>query len=421
MRRPLPTRRRSTCLPSPRPRESELTATHRTQSLARSHHTITTIGDKAYIFGGEGPDGNLCSSDVHIIHLPSQAPTSTTKPKHAVQEPFPLEDARTGELLLPEPRTQHAACARGKHIIIHGGLDASGNPIEEDNCLWLYDTWTLQWSKLPSVTQLGKAMPSRYGHSLFYDAAQDFLVLHGGHTTRYIKEHPPSFSILSDPHLPTETETWMYDFPSHSWTALPRAPSAPLSATYVDTTLITIAAGDKLSGTIHHLRLLPNATEREKPGALKWRTVTYPTNPLTPGPRPRSDAVLVPLATGHGRYYLVYMLGRDDAGAYCSDMWTLQLPSHGLTAASAKDKIRDAVMSHGSGAWSWAGVELVPTEQMVPGGKVHPGPRARVAADGCLGGKGVVLWGGENAKGEREGDGWVVGLAYGYADRDRWE
>ena len=57
-------------------------------------------------------------------------------------------------------------------------------------------------------------------------------------------------------------------------------------------------------------------------------------------------------------------------------------------------------------------------------GKAHPGPRAWMAADtldgtaswggvgkgevGLEQGRGVVVWGGRNARGEVEGDGWVV-------------
>lgn len=111
---------------------------------------------------------------------------------------------------------------------------------------------------------------------------------------------------------------------------------------------------------------------------------------------------------------------------YYADIWSLQLPSQGFTAAAAKDVIRDKLMPKGveSGKFSWAEAELVPTEknmEVESEGKVHPGPRGLLAASRCLDGKGVVLWGGVNAKGEKEADGWVLGMAFGYADNDRFE
>jgi hypothetical protein len=273
-------------------------------------------------------------------------------------------------------------------------------------------------------------MAPRYGHSIFVDPSQDFLILHGGHTIRSLKQsHEGEAAPLTDPISPTETETWLYDFHSRSWTSLPDSPFPAAAAAYVDTTLYTIStspSSPSLSGTINYLRLLNSTTEREKPGALQWKTITFPANPLTPGPHPREGAALIPLSTGHGRYYLVYMFGCADsqnlsADTFYSDIWTLQLPSHGFTAAAAKDIIRDKVLHHSSGTFSWSEAELVPTEQTQPDGKVHPGPRALLGADSCFDGQGVVFWGGVNAKGEREADGWVLGLAYGYADRDRFE
>lgn len=152
-----------------------------------------------------------------------------------------------------------------------------------------------------------------------------------------------------------------------------------------------------------------------------WQTIEFPINPLAaPGPKARLGAALVPLSTGYGRHYLVYMLGRvavREAVAsaakdhpLCSDVWALQVPSRGFNAAAVKDVIRDKVLpaSVESGAYSWAEVEIVPTEQVAREGKVHPGPRAFVGASECLGGKGVIFWGGEMAGGECESDGWLL-------------
>ena len=281
-------------------------------------------------------------------------------------------------------------------------------------------------------------MAPRYGHHIFVDPLQDFLILHSGHTRPELQKpsDPGSVAVsLSTPDQTTTTETWLYDFSSQSWTSLPHSPATPVAAAYSDTTLYTIsrsADSSALSGAVHYLRMLPSATERQKPGALAWQTVDYPANPLTPGPRPREGGALIPLHTGHGRSYLIYMFGcadskqqqRQDDGSdvpFYSDIWSLQLPSYGFTAAAAKDKILGKLPGLDSGEFSWPEAEIGPTEQMQSDGKVHPGPRALFGADVCLDGKGVIMWGGVNAKGEKEADGWFVGLAYGYADNDRYE
>ncbi len=415
-----------------------LTKVEYRQPLARSNHTLTTVGDKAYLFFGELPNGELCSPKVHVIALPSPDTKSSSTTKHLSYEPFPLRDSETGEAYLPTSRAEHAACARGKYVIIHGGRDAHGNPIEEDNCLWLWDTVSLSWAKLQGEVQIGKTMAPRYGHSIFVDPTQDFLVLHGGHTQKMLQKPDKRIpSTLSNANSDTATETWLYDFKSRSWTALPSSPASPVATAYTDTALYTISRAtdaQSLSGVVNYLKMQPSPTEREKPGALAWKTVTFPTNPLTPGPKPREGGALIPLSTGHGRNYLVYMFGCDDSHnlkhkddsqsletPFYADIWSLQIPSYGYSAAAAKDKIRDKLRGMDSGQFTWAAAELVPTEQMQSDGKVHPGPRASFGADSCFDGKGAVLWGGVNAKGETEGDGWVLGLAYGYADHDRWE
>ncbi|KAJ4403222.1 hypothetical protein N0V82_010682 [Gnomoniopsis sp. IMI 355080] len=416
-------------------------------ALARSHHTVTTINDKAYIFGGLHKPGTLCTTDIHAISLPN--PKANAKATDADQQQqsyacypaFPLKDTTTNTLLVPAPRHSHAAAARPSpgqdnnttaHLVIHGGLDADNNPITQDNgCLWLFDTDTLRWSKLAPADPTAP-YPSQNAaaadHLIVFPDAKDpnTLLLHGGGGDG--------------------GETWVFDLDALRWTQLPSAPSAGPSssssstAAFVDGALYTINnSSSGLSGAIHVLRYpgspnnnksVPPATEQQQQQEqhdYKWETIDFPTNPLAaPGPKAREgpSASLVAVSTGYGRHYLVYMFGRvpNSANAnettqqqqqqhpFCSDVWALQVPSHGFNPAAVKDVIRDKVLpsSVESGAYSWAEVDILPTEQVATEGKVHPGPRAFVGASSCLDGKGVVFWGGENAGGQRESDGWLL-------------
>lgn len=86
-----------------------------------------------------------------------------------------------------------------------------------------------------------------------------------------------------------------------------------------------------------------------------WKTVTFPTNPLTPGPRPRDHAGLLHTTTGYGRNHLLYFLGDlqnpenaaevasgKEAGkpTQWSDMRILQSPFSDIKPAKVKDWIR---------------------------------------------------------------------------------
>ncbi|KAK4143421.1 uncharacterized protein C8A04DRAFT_37432 [Dichotomopilus funicola] len=447
----LPLKISLTHLPNPAPEGSPHPA------LARSHHTLTVLNNKAYIFGGQDPSGALCPPGIHTLTLPPSKTTidpttasegttnirdsntlnntantaSTYTTTYTCYPPYSLQDASTGETLVPLPRADHAACARGRrYLLIHGGRtttsDGYNKPVDEGNDIWQWDSQELTWSRLRGDSQLGKTMRPRWRHWMVGDGEQGFLVVVGGKGGGGGGEGEG-----------LEREVWMYDFESMVWTDLPAVPGRPLAVAYADGRVYAIASGEKgvgkggrteLGGVVYYLDMKESATEREKPGSLLWETVTYPANPLAPGPQPRAGGALVPLSTGHGREYLVYLFGRSEGspavGAgekYYSDIWTLQLPAHRRSAAAVKDTIREKLPRVESNEFRWAEAEIVPTEQLAEGGKVHPGPIAVFAVDSCLDGRGVVLWGGTNAKGEKQADGWVLRLAHGYADRDRYE
>ncbi|KAK4664205.1 uncharacterized protein QC763_503550 [Podospora pseudopauciseta] len=380
-------------------------------NIARSNHSLTVIDDKAYLFGGIDASGHLCSPTVHAISLPqekSQADPLTSKSTSLADYPaFPTKDISTGELNVPSARKNHAACARGnRYVLIHGGEDASGNPIDEGNVIWEWDSETLAWTKLRGATQLYKNMAPRSGHSLFIDDKQGFLISVGGSNDE------------------TKREVWFYDLNQAVWTTLPDLPSSVQlldARAYAGNTLYVLAKSPSDPNTVEllSLYLYNNATDREKP--LPWETHSF-TAP-SPRPQPRVGGALVPITTGYGREYLVYMFGLpvDESLAFQGDIWTLQLPSRGVTGAKVKDYVREKLPKMSSGELTWAEVDLVAMEQMESQGKVHPGPRGRFGFGACSGGRGVVIWGGENAKGEREEDGWILRGAGGYEDYDRRE
>jgi hypothetical protein len=84
-----------------------------------------------------------------------------------------------------------------------------------------------------------------------------------------------------------------------------------------------------------------------------------------------------------------------------------------LRPAALKDSIRSAFKADpGTNAWAEVDVQPPALEKLGDGesGKVHPGPRAYFGCDVLKDRSTVMIWGGVNAKGEREGDGWLVSL-----------
>lgn len=364
-------------------------------SLSRYNHTVTVIEGKAHMFGGQKQDSQLCSVDIHAIAIPTTGAAAASE--YACYPALAMKDIDTGEMLVPARRTEHAACARGQYLVIHGGRDATGAVIDED-CIWLWDSRALSWSRIQAPSQIGKRLSPRYGHDIFLAGKEDVLVLHGGRT---------------GPESPADVETWVFTFDTRAWTKLPSAPAAPMAAAFVDHVLYTVSRGVNTPGAINFLDIRGSAADRERADALEWQTVDYAVSPLAPAPEPREGGALVPITTGVGRNYLIYMFGHSDGALagerdFYSDIWSLQVPSRGLSAAILKDAIREKLPRAESGEFSWAEVEIVPEEKHSGGGKAHPGPRALFGA-AAAGDANLVFWGGINGSGSgSEEDTWLL-------------
>ncbi|KAF1847533.1 galactose oxidase [Cucurbitaria berberidis CBS 394.84] len=378
------------------------------RSLARSNHTVTVIGNKAYIFGGNTATNILASNDVHAITLEHSGEPEMDYSMIPALSTF--EGERT-----PAGRANHAACAFHGSIAVYGGCSEKGDLIDENSSIWLFNPERKAWDLL-APSDAGAAPGARQNAQLF--AQEGYIVLFGG--------IDGSSSHASD--------LWQFDVASRSWTQLPTAPVGTSNAALSDGQLWLISGSDPMSSQLHHLSI--SASDDKDP----WESFTFPTNPLAPGPRARHHGALLPISTGWGRNYLIYLLGaRDDQSSATSptspddlkhskeatqwsDTWVLQIPSSDLEAkasltlknaikpAKIKDAIRSAIGAD-TGHLSWAeAVVQVPDKVTLEeeDGSLHPGPRAFFGADVMQSGSSVVFWGGVNAKGERVGDGWVV-------------
>ncbi|QRD04028.1 hypothetical protein JI435_138850 [Parastagonospora nodorum SN15] len=378
------------------------------RSLARSHHTLTIVNNKAYVFGGTTAENLLASNDMHAVTV-----EHTGKPDMDYGLIPALPTTEGGEV--PVSRTNHTACAFHGNVAIYGGSNDKNDLIDEASSLWLFNPERKAWDLLSSTKTDSAPGPRRNAKLFDHDGS---IVLYGG------------VDATGD----AASDLWTFDVASKAWTQLPTAPVATTNAALANGQLYLISAKDSVSGQLHHLGVSSPIKE------MTWDSFTFPANPLAPGPRARHDGAFLPLTTGWGRNYMVYLLGARDESlsrteslmmdeakdkenlTQFSDTWALQIPSSDVDAkpawslknaikpAKIKDAIRHAIGAEtGHLAWAEAVVQL-PSEKQLgeEDGKLHPGPRAFFGADVMENGHSVVFWGGVNAKGQRIGDGWIV-------------
>ncbi|KAI9726520.1 MAG: hypothetical protein M1828_001342 [Chrysothrix sp. TS-e1954] len=371
-------------------------------SIARSSHTVNLLDGDVYIFGGLVAQDLLAGNEVHVVKMSNLGRSQVeyrTLPSLAQNDGEPGPCARAG----------HTTVAAKGRLVMYGGYSdmATKAPLDEEGRVSVFDPTTSRWTLLAAAS---KDYPICHSHASTISG--DKLYIHGG--------------ITSASSTKASSDTWSFDLNTCVWTKLPDLPAGSTAITpttfpnmtVVHNNLYVIAASSDLSSLIFALPLTTNATSNEQ--WPQWSHIEIPTNPLTPGPSPRHAAGLHPITTGVGRTYLLLMFGNHNRTSsqgtgqdpdFCSDLWTLQLPSTAISPAHAKDAAREKLGASSHKA-EWADVKIVAKEEkgQVTEGSAHPGPRAWFASAVADDWKSVVLWGGLNAKGEREGDGWLVEL-----------
>ncbi|KXJ97077.1 hypothetical protein Micbo1qcDRAFT_211346 [Microdochium bolleyi] len=374
-------------------------------SLARAHHTLTVVDNKAYIFGGQIASGDLASNEIHALTF---AGPEEGKPEYQMLPAITSDAAAPG----PAARTKHAACAVGKHVVVYGGCGQLGELVDDRSTLWQFDTQRLMWQVLQPETHPERVpAPRSEGILLSHD---NNLILFGG--------RDGTGAILQD--------VWHFNTFTKTWNALPSAPIATDSAAIAANTLYLISSHDSLSSDVHSL-----AIELYAPQPPTWQTTTYPTNPLTPGPGTRTNAGFLPVSTGYGRNFLLYLFGdkkpyRNGVTSMASnaieaprwdDLWTFQVSSsepemqtttdfaNAIKPARIKDQIREK-LGVDTGNMTWCKVEPHSTDETASEKGSHPGPRSCFACGAAADARTVILWGGISDSGEVLGDGWILRL-----------
>ena len=113
---------------------------------ARSGHTLTVIGDKAFVFGGVYRDPKP-NNDVHMLRIPKKMPGVQQQPC----EWSIVKISGDG----PDPRYHHSATVAedGVTIAIFGG---SRTDTERFNDTWLLDTAKKTWTNVSKTNDDGE-------------------------------------------------------------------------------------------------------------------------------------------------------------------------------------------------------------------------------------------------------------------------
>lgn len=352
---------------------------------------------KAYIFGGITQDSSLAGNEFHQLTLPLK-----NKSEGIDYKCIPALSAADGSPV-PPPRAGHSASAFGKNIIIYGGRDDSGHSVEDGSKLWSFSTETLKWSLI--ATQGPKDCQFYHGAAI----SGSSLLLYGGFSRPAGTDDLRTLPSLSS--VDVITGVWQ----AHEDQNLSDV-GIPAGIALARDRVFAVGINTEFQAPVHFYNL------QDATGGAHWDTIPVPSNPLIPGPdTSRDGASVLPISTGQGRNYLLYLFGQkkrtDETSAelppqskeFFSDAWTFQLPSSATSLAGVKDAAREKLgMDSGEGSWAEAEVKLH-SEEFSHEGKVHPGPRSFFASSN-IDDTTLVLWGGLNPKQDVEGDGWVIKL-----------
>lgn len=404
----------------------------RTVPLPRSHHSLSIVKGRAYIFGGEVESGKLADNTMHVVILPSSG---------VLEADYTMFTARAenGFDNVPSPRRGHTAVVIGDSIYIFGG-EGEGLA-DEKGRIWAYSTVSNKWSYLDSVP--GASVPGqRTGH------ASTSSNLPGPKTTTFREKAPQApvdpAKFVPEPAKPdswgtvfvsggrdTSTgqllnDAFAFDVRTRTWTTIP-SPAGPAeegaSLSLVGECLYRFGGkGGGNSATVSTQYLEASHVWQHAEGGTTplatgwaWRYVKHIDGAeasVVVAPPARSGAGLVGVSTGQGRHYLLALGGETEDGSFLGDIWALQLAPERSTAAAIKDGIRASIKqdTHES---QWAevlcqhvdakGEEEKETSSRSFGARGHFATAKGTEVDGAT----CVVWGGVHA-GNVLGDGWMI-------------
>ncbi|KAF2429167.1 galactose oxidase [Tothia fuscella] len=203
--------------------------------LRRAHHTISVIGGRAYIFGGESSIGILADNTMHVVILPSSNVQEADFKSIAAR---PL--VKDGPV--PDPRKGHTAVVIENEIYIFGG-ELSGKAKEEAARVWLFDTISNKWSFHDPKAD-APYPPPRFDHAAVasdqpgpLNSVENTvdLVKQEQDASKTVPEPPENDSwgtmfiyggiAIKEEGVEVLNDAWAFDVATRSWLVLPPPPT----------------------------------------------------------------------------------------------------------------------------------------------------------------------------------------------------
>ncbi|KAI5197379.1 galactose oxidase [Aureobasidium subglaciale] len=376
-------------------------------NLPRVYHSVSEVKGRAYVFGGKTEGDQLVDNAMHMIILPSSGIDSTDYQR--------LEPTSSS----PPIRYGHSSAVIDDQIYIFGGSDANG-PLEEKGRVWVFDTDRNSWSSLDAA--VGDVPKPRTWAAA--TASSEPQPEHQRTDVNVAPQLPPDpAKMVPEPLSPSTygtfvvyggtvdddtsaaSDLWAFDIASRTWSRLSTPPvttGAP-SITFHNNRLYAVSGS-----STHHLDLsfsTPSYTSTLTTGPTPlspWSSLP-PSPSISNTPTSSTSESLLPITTGQGRNYLLHITS--------SSLTTLQLTSSATSAASLKDRARDAI-SKKNATHEWAEVRYYNSEGvMIQEGQKERGVGGRIGFSATkvkeIDGGMVLVWGGI-VDGKVRGDGMLI-------------
>jgi hypothetical protein len=336
--------------------------------LPRSSHSLCVIGSKAYLFGGELRPREPVDNAVHVFDLPASG--SAEKDSASIVD---CKAIQAGEDA-PPLRVGHTAARIGSDFYVFGGRGGvDPKALEEQGRLWKFSAESLTWSSIsPSSTDTSGYPEARSYHAS--TASPNNIFVHAG-----------------CPASGRQTDLWSFDINSSTWTQLANAPEPARGGpgfTYALGRLCRYGGFDgkrELGGQLDYLDVEPSPDGKD----AKWQSTTFEEGDC---PGPRSVTGLSVVNIKNEPHLIAYLgerdasnLGHAGAGVFWGDIWALKLSKESGIAAE-----------------KWEKVEIEGAESL---------PERGWFASDVVSDDRILVYGGLNAKNEREEDGILISFS----------
>lgn len=356
--------------------------------LPRSSHSISVVRKRAYLFGGEVKPREPVDSAVHVFDLSDAGSDSDSKHASSTGVKVACKSIEAGSEG-PALRVGHTAARINDDIYIFGGRGGKDmTALQEQGRLWKFSTTNQEWQAIDpssSSSSTSDSLDSASNESS-YPEARSY------HSSTSAQDLNQVFIHAGCPASGRESDLWSFNIESRKWKKLENAPLPARGGpgfTYALGKLWRYGGFDgknELGGQLDFIDVSSSSSN-------KWQSVKFDEGNC---PGPRSVGGLQVIYVKEEPFLIAYLgerdasnLGHAGAGVFWGDVWALALTKQGEIA---RDKWEKCIIQDKDGK-----------EASLP-------ERGWFASD-TVGKDKILVYGGLNARNERENDGILISFS----------